>query len=194
MSALASITAVATAVLPRAEDIPHDGKGYTTINPILPPTGELIIGSLASIIVFALLYKFAGPVIRDFFKDRTSRIQTELDESAQARVDAEAEAERIRQAKGDIDAERTRLYAEADAEAEALLVQGRARIDAEVAELEARADAEIEAAAGRSSDELSSEIARYSASAIDRVVRDSLDDAAQQELIENFIARVGVGR
>jgi F-type H+-transporting ATPase subunit b len=192
MSALAAAV-VHIGALPMAEDIPYDGKGYTTVNPILPPTGELIIGSLASIIVFAALYKFAGPVIRDFFKDRTSRVQRELEESAAAKSDAEAEAERIRQAKGDIDSERTRLYAEADEEAEALLAQGRERIDTEMAELERRADAEIEAAASRSGDELSAEIVRYSSAAIERVVKNTLDDAAQQELIEGFIARVGVG-
>ena len=52
-------------------------------------------------------------------------------------------------------------------------------------------DAEIEAAAGRSGDELAAEIARYSSNAIERVVTDTLDDAAQQDLIEGFIARVG---
>ena len=38
---------------------------------------------------------------------------------------------------------------------------------------------------------VAAEIARYSSSAIDRVVADTLDDAAQQDLIEGFIARVG---
>ena len=60
-----------------------------------------------------------------------------------------------------------------------------------MAELEQRADAEIAAAAGRSGDELAAEISRYSSSAIDGVVADTLDDAAQQDLIEGFIARVG---
>jgi F-type H+-transporting ATPase subunit b len=174
-----------------SEEAPFDDQGYHTIKPILSPTGELIIGSTASIIVFALLYKFAGPTIKEFFTTRTSRIQTELDDSAAAKAEAESEAARIRDAKGDIDAERSRLYAEADEQAAALLSEGRARIETEMAELEQRADAEIVAAAGRSGDELAAEIARYSSNAIDRVVADTLDDAVQQDLIEGFIARVG---
>lgn len=174
-----------------AEDVPFDDQGYHTFKPILPPNGELIIGSTASIIVFGLLYKFAGPMIKEFFKNRTARIQTELDESAAAKAEAETQAVDIRDAKGDIDAERSRLYAESDAQAAALLSEGRVRIDAEMAELEQRADAEIAAAASRSGDELAAEIARYSSGAIDRVVADTLDDAAQQDLIEGFIARVG---
>jgi F-type H+-transporting ATPase subunit b len=174
-----------------SEEVPFDDQGYHTVNPILSPTGELIIGSTASIIVFALLYKFAGPTIKEFFRNRTSRIQTELDESAAAKADAESEAAGIRDAKGDIDAERSRLYNEADEQAAALLSEGRVRIESEMAELEQRAAAEIAAAAGRSGDELAAEISRYSANAIDSVVADTLDDAAQQDLIEGFIARVG---
>ena len=193
MSLYSVATLAAGRLLPSAEEIPFDDKGYTTINPILPPWKELIPGSLASIIVFTLLFKFAGPIVKKSFADRTARIQKELDDSAAARVAAESEAMRIREAQGDIEAERTRLFAEADAQAQALLADGRVRLEAEMAELEVRAESDIAAAAGRSTDELRSEIARYSGDAVDRIVSDTLDDAAQQDLIEGFIARVGAG-
>jgi len=185
MNVLASISLIA------AESVPNDGVGSTSLHPILPPTGELIIGSLASFIVFAMLYKFAGPTIKKGMSGRTARIQKELDDSGAAASAAEAEASKIRAAKGDIDAERSRLYADADTRAEALLADGRVRIDAEMVELESRAEAELAAAAGRSGDELRAEIARYSLGAIDSVVNGTLDDAAQQDLIESFISRVG---
>lgn len=184
-------TLAAGQLFPSSEEIPFDDKGYTTVAPILPPWKELIPASLASIIVFTLLYKYAGPIIKKSFRDRTAGIQTRLDESAAAKVAAESEATRIREAKGDIDAERARLYAEADVQAEALLADGRVRLVAEIAELEARAESDIVSAAGRSSDELRAEIAKHSSDAVDVIVSDTLDDAAQQELIENFIARVG---
>jgi len=193
MNLYTAATLAAGRLHPSAEEIPFDDKGYTTVAPILPPWKELIPASLASIIVFTLLYKYAGPIIKKSFRDRTAGIQTQLDDSAAAKVAAESEAVRIREAKGDIDAERARIYAEADAQAEAMVVDGRARLEVEMAELESRADADIDAAAGRSTDELRAEIARYSGSAVDRIVSDTLDPAAQQELIEGFIARVGAG-
>jgi len=193
MSLYATMTLAAGRLLPSAEEIPFDDKGYTTVDPIFAPIKELLPATLASIIVFGLLYKFAGPIIKKSFTDRTAGIQKELDDSAAAKVAAEAEAERIREAQGDIDAERARLYAEADAQAAALLADGRVRLDAEMAELESRAESDIAAAAGRSSDELRAEIARYSGDAVDRIVNETLDDAAQQDLIEGFIARVGAG-
>ena len=185
MSILATISLIA------AESVPNDGVGSTSLHPILPPTGEMIIGSLASIIVFGLLFKFAGPVMKKALSDRTAGIQKDLDDSAEAASAAEAEASGIRAAKGDIDAERRRLYADADAQAEALLTDGRVRIDAEMADLETRAEAELASAAGRSGDELRAEISRYSSDAIDNVVKGTLDDSSQQDLIESFIARVG---
>ncbi len=193
MSLYTTATLAAGRLFPSAEEIPFDDQGYTTVNPFLPPWKELIPGSIASIIVFTLLYKYAGPIVKKSFADRTAGIQKQLDDSAAAKVAAESEAVRIREAQGDIEAERTRLYAEADAQAVALLADGRIRLEAEMAELEARAESDIAAAAGRSTDELRSEIARYSGDAVDRIVNDTLDDAAQQDLIEDFIARVGAG-
>lgn len=191
MSLYTAATLAAGRLFPSAEEIPFDDKGYTTINPILPPWKELIPGSLASIIVFSLLYWKAGPIIKKSFADRTAGIQKRLDDSAAAKTAAESEATGIREAKGDIDAERARLYAEADTQAEALLADGRARLEIEMAELEARAAGDISAAAGRSTDELRAEIARYSGAATDQIIDQTLDAAAQQELIEGFIARVG---
>jgi F-type H+-transporting ATPase subunit b len=123
--------------------------------------------------------------------DRTARIQGELDGAAAATTDAEQSASEIRTALGDIDGERQRLFAEAEQQATAILDDGRARLDAEIAELHARADADIASAASRGGDELRAEIGRYAAVSIDTVVGETLDDAAQQELIESFIQRVG---
>jgi F-type H+-transporting ATPase subunit b len=194
MNLFATATLAAGRLFPGAEDIPFDDKGYTTIDPIFPPLKELVPGTLASLIVFGLLYWKAGPIIKKGMADRTARIQKQLDDAAAAKTAAESEATGIRQAQGDIDAERTRLYAEADAQAEALLADGRVRLAAEIAELEARAESDMASAAGRGSDELRTEIAKHSGAAVDAIVRDTLDDAAQQELIENFIARVGASQ
>ena len=191
MSLLASVSVVAARVLPASEEVPFDDKGFHTEHWLFAPTWETIIASTASILVFGLIYKFAAPTVKKAFSDRTAGIQKEIDDSAAAKAAAEDEAVSIRKAKGDIDAERSRLYAEADVQAEALLVDGRERLDVEMAELEIRAEADIAAAADRSSDELRAEIARYSSAAVERIAQDSLDDAAQQDLIESFISRVG---
>lgn len=176
-----------------AESVPNDGVGSTSLDPIWAPLKEVIIGGLATLIVFGLLYKYAWPAIAKGMKDRTERIQKELDDSAAARTQAEADAAEIRTSLGDVDGERSRLFAEADAQAAALLEDGRLRLTKEIEELEAKAEADIAAVAGRGADDLRADIARFSSQAIEESVQASLDDAAQQELIEGFIARVGAG-
>ncbi len=159
-----------------------------------PEGYEMLFGIPASLLVFFLLWKFAGPTIKKGMAARTAKVQAELDAGEAARVAADAEAAEIRAAKGDIAGERARLLAEADTQAAALLEDGRARLAQELAELEARAVADLAAAAGRSGDELRAEIARLSSAAVDHVVTGSLDAATHQELIESFIAGVGVGK
>ena len=178
-----------------AEEIVKDSDGnVVTHHWLLPETAEIIWGGLASLIIFYALYKFGWPAMKKSFNARTERIQKELDGAAADKAAAATEAQSIRQAKGDIAAERERIMAEAKAQAESILADGRARLVTEVQELEAKSAAEIEASRSRVGDELRAEISRLSSAAVDHVVSGSLDDATQQELIENFIARVGAAQ
>jgi F-type H+-transporting ATPase subunit b len=156
-----------------------------------PEGYEILFGGIASVLIFTLLFWKGSPLVKKAMAQRTARIQADLDAAEQDDEEAVAEAARIRQAKGDIETERARLLAEADKRAAALLADGRTRLEAEVAELEAKADADIALLGSRTVDEMRAEIARLSALAAERLVEDSLDDATQQRLIEEFIAEVG---
>lgn len=190
MSVLANVIVTSSRLLPGAEfDV--DDQGVTSHHWLWPEKAELIYGTLASVIIIGLLVWKAGPLAKKAFADRTARVQAELDDSAKAKADAEAEAARIRQALGDIESERQRMLAEADEQAAALLADGRTRLTTEIMDLEAKADADIASAGTRLSDELRVEISRLASAAADRVVANSLDDATQQRLIEDYISRVG---
>lgn len=168
-----------------------DDQGVTSAHPIFPPVWEIALQTIAFGVIFWLIWKFGGPPIRKYYAGRTERIQRDMDEAAAAKAEAEAEAARIRTSLGDIDSEREQLQVEAREAAEAMLVDGRARLAEEIAELEARAEAEIAAIASRSGDELRGEIARHASRAIDLVVADTIDEQLHQQLIEDFISRVG---
>lgn len=173
------------------DEVSVDSEGIVTHSPFLPEIAEIIYGGLASIIIFALLFKFAGPALKKGLSGRTEKIQKELDSAASDKASATAEAAKIRQAKGDINAERERLLAEADAQAEVLVADFNTRLDEEIAEMHSRAVADIETAKGRQSDELRAEISRLSSTAAERAVAESIDDATHQQLIETFIQKVG---
>lgn len=185
MSALGAI------LRPAAKCGVDDANTCVTAHPIFPEVAEIIWGGLAFLIIAGVLWKFALPAAKKAMADRTARIQADLDSAAADRASAAAEAAQIRQAKGDIAAERARILAEADATAATMLTDGRARLAEELADLEAKGMAEIATLQSRSGDELRAEISRLSTAAVDHVVSGSLDESTHQELIENFIARVG---
>ena len=192
MSVLGIIATRVAGRLVGSEEIVLDKDGHVTTHSwLLPETAEIIYGGIASLIIFWALFKFGGPAVKKSFAARTEKIQKELDAAAADKSSAATEAAQIRQAKGDIEGERARLLADADKQAAAVLEDGRARLTVEVAELEAKGVTDIATAQGRVGDELRAEIARLSAAAVDHVVTGSLDDATHQELIENFINRVG---
>lgn len=161
---------------------------------LLPETAEIIYGGIASLIIFSGLYKFGWPMIVKSMSARTARIQKDLDGASEARAKSETDAAGIRQALGDIEAERKKILAEADTQAVAILADGRARLVKEVAEMEAKAQADLAAARGRSGEELRGEIARLSGAATSAAVAASLNERAQQDLIEGFIKSVGASK
>ena len=169
-----------------------DTQGIVTHSSFLPETSEVIYGSIASVMIFVLLAKFAWPALKKGLDGRTAKIQKELDGAASDKSAAADEAASIRQAKGDIQAERTRLLDEAAAQSAALVTDFNTRVDAEIADLHARATADIETARSRQGDELRAEISRMSATAAEWAVAQSIDDATHQQLIENFIQTVGL--
>jgi F-type H+-transporting ATPase subunit b len=161
---------------------------------LFPEKAEIIYGGIASCIIFAGLYKIGWPMIVKAMNARTAKIQKELDGAAAARSKSESDASGIRTALGDIEAERRKILAEAETQAAAILADGRVRIVKEIAELEAKAVADLAAARGRSGEELRGEIARLSSAAISSAVAASLNDRAQQDLIESFIKSVGASK
>ena len=140
--------------LPRAEGDLDDSGNFTTTNWLIPEQAELIYGGIASAIIIAVLVWKAGPMARKAFRDRSERVEQELEESAQDQAQAEAKASQVRTALGDIESERRRILSEADTQAESLLADGRARLAAEISELEAKAESDIAAGRERVTDEL----------------------------------------
>ena len=72
-------------LLAAAEEPHRDENGQiVTHHWLFPEQAELIYGTAASLIIFYLLYRFAGPPARKALADRTARVQAELDASAAA--------------------------------------------------------------------------------------------------------------
>jgi F-type H+-transporting ATPase subunit b len=156
-----------------------------------PETKEIIWGGLAFLIVLAGLIKFALPPMKAGLRERTNRINEQLERSANAKAEAEAEAAQLRSDLADLDARKAHILDDARAQAANLRTEGAARNDVEMAELEARAEVDITSARGRSASELQHQVGAWASEAAERYVAQRLDDALRNELVEDFISKVG---
>lgn len=151
---------------------------------------EVYWGSLAFFVVFGLLVWKGGPALKRVLAKRTESIRDEITAAERERQDAESRLAAQRAEIGDIDTERQRLLAEAHETAERLKVDlvARAREDGEA--MRTRAITEIQAQRNQAMGDLRAEVARLTQGAVEAVVRENLDEAAQRELIDSYIERV----
>ncbi len=152
---------------------------------------EVWWGSVAFLIVAFLLWKFGRHAVSGYFSGRIEKVREQLDAAAQTRLEAEAERDRIKAALADSDSEAARLIEEARRSADQLAVDTAARTEVEVANLRERATADLSATRTQAESDLSGELSRLSLGAAERVVETSLDEAAQQRLIDQYINQVG---
>lgn len=152
---------------------------------------KVAYSSAACIIVFLLLAKFLRKPAGAMLSGRIEKVSAELEAAAQTRSGAEAERDRIRAALADSDSEAARLIEEARRSADQLALDTEARTQVEIANLRERATADLAATRAQAEADLSNELARLSLGAAERVVESSLDDSAQQRLIDQYISQVG---
>jgi F-type H+-transporting ATPase subunit b len=169
------------------EEVEEEHHEFEAHDPILPETNEIIWGGLASLLVFFLLFKAAGPQIKKGMQARSDRVQAEIDAAAAARAEGERVLAEYRAQLGDAEAESARIVAEARQVAEALRRDQSARMEAEFAELRTRATADIGTAGTRLVTDLQSEIGRLAIGAAERIVARNLQPDTQAALVDRFI-------
>jgi len=152
---------------------------------------EVIITSLASIIVFALLWWKAGPAAKKAMGARTEKIAAELDDAARAKADAEARVDDVQGRIANAEDERQRILVEARQTAEALKQQILSRAADEAVAIKNRAAADIESSKTQVIADLQAEVATLALGAAEAVIARNLDEATQAQLIDGYINQVG---
>jgi F-type H+-transporting ATPase subunit b len=159
-------------------------------SPILPPTNELIWGSISFVLLFALLTKFAYPGIKKGMEGRSDRIRTDLESAESAKADAQRVLDEYRAQLGDAKAEAGRIIEEARQQADALKKDQAQRLQSELTAMRERASADIESAKVQAVADLRAEIASLAIGAAEVIVQHNLDPATQTQLVEQYISSV----
>lgn len=172
---------------PLAQQLASEGNGYWLPHDI----GEVFAGSLAFFIVVGIIWWKAGPAIKGAMAKRTDGIQSDLDEAAEARQGAEAERDQIKAALADREREVARIHADAEETAAKVEADLIAKGEAEAKAIRHRGGGDVEVARRQARADVQAELARMSLGAAEAVVGASLDEAAQADLIDQYIAQLG---
>jgi F-type H+-transporting ATPase subunit b len=134
------------------------------------------------------MWTFAFKPVSKLLGDRKARIEQGLKDAEQARSDREsAEKERLA-ALSDARRESNEILARAQKVAQETRDADIAATRTELERLRSKATEEIEAEKQRALQELRSEVADLALAAAGKVVGDSMTDARQRKLVEEFLA------
>jgi F-type H+-transporting ATPase subunit b len=160
-------------------------------NPILPSVPELVWGTLAFLIVFLLMWKYAFPSVKKGMDARTEQIRDSLSTAEQAKTDAQAVLDEYQRQLADARNESNRIIEDARQTAEALRRDLMARAEADAAEVRTRATADIEAAKDRAMEELRSQLTQLTLQLTELVVKRNIDRDANARLVDDYISSIG---
>ncbi len=159
-------------------------------NPLLPEADELIFGSLAFLIVFLALQRWAFPAIRKGLQERQEKIRGDLEDAEKAKNEAETALDRYQQQLQEARGEANRVIEEARKTAEQMRRDLLARAEDEAQALVRRAQEEVRGERDRAVQALRRELAEASVELAARVVGESLDRDRQMRLVDQFIDEV----
>src|SRR5215468_8976322 len=168
----------------------HVAAGNT--NPLIPHWPELIIGTLAFLIVFVLLARVLMPRISTTLAERTNLIEGGLKRADDAQAEAKKVLEQYRAQLADARHEAARLRESAKEEAAQIVAEGRSAGAAERERIIASASAQVEADRQQALTALRAEVGSLAVELASRIVGESLaDEARQSRMVDRFLDDIG---
>jgi F-type H+-transporting ATPase subunit b len=160
-------------------------------NPILPKTNELIVGIVAFVVLFALLWKIALPRANQVLEERTENIEGKLQQAERERQQAEELLRQYRERLASAEQEAQRLIDEGRANAERLRRDLMAKAEQEANRVIEQGREAIRGERDRAVRQLRTEVGSLAVELATRVIGDSLDRDRQLRLIDQYMEQIG---
>ncbi|MBP7929634.1 MAG: F0F1 ATP synthase subunit B [Acidimicrobiia bacterium] len=161
--------------------------GIEAPNPLVVEPNEFIYGSIAFLVLFFVLKKFAFPALKKAVKDREDKIRGDLERAESARVEAESELAAYKKQLAEARSEASQLVANAAEEAAAVRAQLMRDAEADVAKHREQTLAALDGEVARARVDLQREVSGFAVQLAEKIVEKNLDRDAQQALIDRFI-------
>jgi F-type H+-transporting ATPase subunit b len=157
-------------------------------NPLLPGWPELVIGTIAFVIVFALLGKVLLPRIQKTLAERADAIEGGLHRADEAQAEAAKTLEQYRAQLAEARHEASRLRAEAQEQGAQIIAEMREQAQAEARRITEAAHAQLDADRQQALAALRAEVGALSVELASKIVGESLtDEARQRRMVDRFL-------
>jgi F-type H+-transporting ATPase subunit b len=157
-------------------------------NPLLPPVGEIIIGTITFAIAFFVLAKFVWPRFEQVFRARREAIEGGMERAEAAQAEAKAALEQYRAQLAEARTEAAQIRDQARAEGQQILEELRAQAQQESARILARGEEQLATSRQQVVNELRGHIGALAVDLAGRVVGESLEDEARRRgTVDRFL-------
>jgi F-type H+-transporting ATPase subunit b len=164
------------------------GGAESGSNVLLPPTYELIIGSIAFFIVLFALSKFALPNIKKTLEARTEAIEGGIAKAEKLQQDASTMLAQYRQQLADARSEAAKIRSSAETERTNLISEARNEAQVVAQGVTQQANAQIAAEKSKAVNELRLDVSKLAIDLASKIVGASLqDDQRAKAVIDQFI-------
>ena len=145
------------------------------VNPLIPHTAELIVGTVAFTLLYLVLRKFVVPMFEKAFTARTEAIQGGIERAEKAQVEAQRALNQYTQQLSKAQSEAQTLREEARVQGAAIIEDLRAKAQEEAARITAAAHASIEAERQQAVTSLRNEVGALAVELASKIVGEALD-------------------
>ena len=164
-----------------------EGAGGNS-NVLLPPTYELVIGTIAFFTIFFLLSKFALPNIKKTLEARTESIEGGIAKAEKMQQEASITLAQYRQQLADARSEAAKIRSTAESERTNLINEARTEAQVVAQGVTQQANAQIAAEKSKAVNELRLDVSNLALVLASKIVGASLqDDQRAKAVIDQFI-------
>jgi F-type H+-transporting ATPase subunit b len=163
----------------------------SSFGPLAPDPTELIIGTIAFLIVFGMLYKVLMPRIAKTLQERTDAIEGGLKRADEAQAEANRTLKEYREQLAEARHEASRLREEAKEEGAQIKAELRAEGEAERQRIVEAARAQLDADRQQALTSLRAEVGAIAVELASRIVGESLaDEVRQSRTVDRFLEQL----
>ncbi len=160
-------------------------------NPLLPPLGEIVVGTITFAILAFVMIKYVVPRFEQVFAARREAIEGGIERAEAMQAEAKAALERYQAQLADARSEAAQIRDQARAEGQQILEELRTQAQEESARIVARGEEQLATARQQVVNELRGQIGTLAVQLAGQVVGESLaDDARRSGTVDRFLAEL----